>query len=618
VTYEYDRLDRNFKDAKKQKLVDLRKQLATHAAQKPEPLPSAPIVRDVGREAPPVLIPKKGNDPIEPAFLEVLGEPAPKIAPPAGLDSTGRRSALADWLVKPENPLTARVMVNRIWQYHFGRGLVATSSDFGKLGDPPTHPELLDWLAMRFVKEGWSIKRMHRLMMTSQTYQQAAHGEQGNSVADPLVVDPENHLLWRMSTRRLDAEQVRDALLAATGRLDLTAGGPAADFSKPRRSIYSRVLRNTRDPLLDVFDAPEGFQSAANRNVTTTPTQALLMINSGYMLEQAENFARRVAEENPSNDPVSRIDVAFRLAFGRLPTDDERRASVRFLADQAKRIHHEEVAPPAVKLEKIPFRDGSAVVLEPNGEMKRADVPESSKLPSGDFTVEAFVVLRSTYDDASVRTIAAHWNGDKTKPGWSFGVTSRKSQFKPQMLVLQLWGSDEYDKPTYEPIFSSLNVQLNKPYYVAVTVKLSEQGPAGVTFYAKDLSNDDEPLLTSQNAHRVVKIPGERGMFTIGGCGDRVYSKVWDGLVDDVRLSNVALANEQLLLTAEQLGPTTVGFWEFEPQAGVFKDTSANKLDIRFGRSGASEGKSNVPPEKQAWIDYCHVLLNANEFIYVD
>jgi hypothetical protein len=623
VQYEYDRLDRNFKDAKKQKLVDLRKQLAVHQAQKPEPLPTAPITVDVGRDAPPVFIPKKGNDPIEPAFLEVLGQPVPKIAPPPaaekmGRETTGRRSALADWLVQPENPLTARVMVNRIWQYHFGRGLVATSSDFGRLGDAPTHPELLDWLAVQFVREGWSIKRMHRLMMTSQTYRQAAHGERGNSEADPLVADPENHLLWRMSTRRLDAEQVRDALLAATGLLDLTAGGPSADFSKPRRSIYSRVTRNTRDPLLDVFDAPEGFQSAANRNVTTTPTQALLMINSDYMLNMAEDLARRVKTEHKSHDQLARIDAAFRLAFGRTPTDDERRASLAFLAAQAKRIHHEEEAPPVVKLEKIPFRDGSAVVLEPAGTMKRADVPDSAKLPTGDFTVEAFVVLRSTYDDASVRTIAAHWNGDKTKPGWSFGVTSRKSQFKPQMLVLQLWGTDEYDKPTYEPIFSSLNVQLNKPYYVAVTVKLSEQGPSGVTFFAKDLSNDDEPLLTSQNAHRVVKIPGERGMFTIGGCGDRVYSKVWDGLVDDVRLSNVALKNEQLLLTQEQLGPTTVGFWEFEPMAGVFKDTSANKLDIRFRSAAGSPGKSNVPPDSQAFIDFCHVLLNANEFLYVD
>ena len=652
VTYEYERLDRNFKDAKKQKLVDIRKQLATHAAQKPEPLPSAPIVRDVGREAPPVVIPKKGNDPIEPAFLEVLGQPAPKIAPPAGLDSTGRRTALADWLVDPKNPLTARVMVNRIWQYHFGRGLVATSSDFGRLGEAPTHPELLDWLAVQFVKEGWSMKRMHRLMMTSQAYQQAAHGARGdNSLsrreragvrgaphpasghllpqgegikADPLIVDPENHLLWRMSTRRLDAEQVRDALLTTTGLIDLTSGGPSADFSKPRRSIYSRVLRNSHDPLLEVFDAPEGFQSAANRNVTTTPTQALLMINSNYMLDQAEDFAKRLGKEHPSHDDVGRIEAAFRLAFGRVPTDDERRASLRFLADQAKRIHHDEVAPPVVKLEKIPFRDGSAVVLEPSGPMKRADVPESSKLPSGDFTVEAFVVLRSTYDDASVRTIAAHWNGDKTKPGWSFGVTSRKSQFKPQMLVLQLWGADAYDEPVYEPIFSSLNIQLNKPYYVACTVKLTDQGPTGVTFYAKDLSNDDEPLLTSQNSHRVVKIPAERGMFTIGGCGDRVYSKVWDGLVDDVRLSNVALPNEQLLLTAEQLGPTTVGFWEFEPMAGVFKDTSANKLDIRFGRAAdgaegsSGEAKRNIAPDKQAWIDFCHVLLNANEFIYVD
>ena len=145
-------------------------------------------------------------------------------------------------------------------------------------------------------------------------------------------------------------------------------------------------------------------------------------------------------------------------------------------------------------------------------------------------------------------------------------------------------------------------------------MKLAETGPGGITFHAKDLSNDDEPLLSSPASHRVVKISRERGMFAIGGRGDRGFGGLWDGLIDDVRLSNTALRGDQLLLNAEQAGPATVGFWEFEPQAGVFHDSSPNKLDIRF----ESEKKASSDPERQAWIDFCQVLLNANEFIYVD
>src|SRR5207244_650740 len=157
-----------------------------------------------------------------------------------------------------------------------GRGLVRTTSDFGKLGDKPSHPELLDYLARRFVAEGWGCKRLHRLILTSAAYRQSA-----TAPADEVALrkDPENRLLGRAATRRLDAEQIRDALLAVTGRLDLTAGGPSLDPTKPRRTVYCKVRRNYRDPLLDVFDAPEGFNSAAERNVTTTPTQALLLIN---------------------------------------------------------------------------------------------------------------------------------------------------------------------------------------------------------------------------------------------------------------------------------------------------------------------------------------------------
>jgi hypothetical protein len=635
VTYEFNRLDRQFKDKRKEQLVEARKQLQPFEASKPAPLPMGLTTRDVGREGPPVFIPKKGDDPIAPAFPTVLGDPPPAIAPPAGLESTGRRTALVKWLTRPDHPLTARVMVNRVWQYHFGRGIVATASDFGKLGEAPSHPELLDWLAVRFVEDGWSLKRLHRLMVTSRTYRQSVglRSEAGRSTIakrDPLLVDPENRLLWRMSTRRLDAEQVRDAVLAATGKLDLTEGGPSADFSKPRRSIYSRVLRNTHDPLLEVFDAPEGFQSAAGRNVTTTPTQALLMINGNYMLDQAAALASRLEKEHPTNDPVGRIEAAFKLCFGRVPRVDELSAARNFLARQSKQVEPakaasglaattpENPAPLAhVKLERIPFRDGNALVLDPKGPMRRAEAADDPRLPSADFTIEAFVVLRSTFDDAQVRTIASHWTGDKSKPGWSFGVTSRRSQFKPQMLVLQMWGEDADGQPAYEPIFSSLNIELNKPYFVAVSVRQADTGPRGVTFYAKDLSNDDETLQSSESSHDVVRIPSGRGLFAVGGRGDRGFAGLWDGLIDDVRLSGAALTSAQLLLNAEQPTATTVGYWEFEPRSGVFQDASKHGLHLAAG--GAKIAKPSADdPIRQAWIDFCHVLLNANEFIYVD
>lgn len=632
VTYEFDRLDRKFKDEQKAKLVELRKKLSDLSDGRPKPLPRAMTVRDVGREAPPVRIPKKAGDPILPEFLEVLGEQPPTIVPPPGLESTGRRTALAKWLTRSDHPLTTRVIVNRVWQYHFGRGLVPTASDFGRLGEKPSHPELLDWLAIHFVREGWSLKKLHRLMVTSQAYRQTSDGRpetgekelasQVSSPKSPLLVDPENRLLWRMPNRRLDAEQVRDALLAVTGKLDLESGGAAVAFNEPRRSIYCRVTRNTRDPLLDVFDSPEGFQSAASRNVTTTPTQALLMMNSPILLDQAATLADRLRKLHPdearSRDvDADRIATAFRLVLGRAPTDAEQSAALQFLNEQAKRIGPEEAPPEVAKLDKIPYRDGLAVDVDPSGSMRRMELNDDQKLPSGDFTIEAFVLLRSTFETASVRTIAAHWNGDNKKPGWSLGVTSLKSQFKPQMLVLQLAGTDAAGKPHYEPIFSSLNIQLNKPYYVAVSVRLNETGPAGVTFYAKDLSNDDEPLLTSANSHSVTAIPRERGLFSLGARGGAKIGGTWDGLLDDVRLSSAALDQGQLLLTSESVGPTTVGFWEFEPAAGLFRDSSPNRLDLKVPGSNSGAGGSS-DHRRRALIDFCHVLLNTNEFLYVD
>ena len=199
---------------------------------------------------------------------------------------------------------TTRVIVNQLWQRHFGRGLVATLNDFGHLGEPPSHPELLDWLAGYFVEHGWSLKEMHRLMITSATYRQSAEVRgQKSEVRDQrsevrsvpaMTVDPDNRWLWRQNLRRLESDQIRDAMLWVSGELDLKSGGPSADASKPRRTIYTKWLRNSRDSLLEAFDPPDPYTSTPQRNVTTTPMQSLVMINGSYTLQRAQALAGRI------------------------------------------------------------------------------------------------------------------------------------------------------------------------------------------------------------------------------------------------------------------------------------------------------------------------------------
>jgi hypothetical protein len=362
VKYEHDALAGKLKEADKKTWTELRDELKKFDEFKPAPLPVGYAMADVGPIAPPMIIPgDKSQTDIAPGLLTVL-DPAPtKIAAlPTAPNSTGRRAALARWLTSPANPLTARVMVNRVWQYHFGKGLVSTSSDFGRLGESPSHPELLDWLASRFVggvskpsspneklsastnangselrspENAWSIKSLHRLIVTSATYRQSPTHADADQQA---LKDPSNRLLWRANIRRLDAEQIRDSLLLVAGKLDATSGGPSVPASKPRRSIYTEQRRNTPDALLDVFDSADGFNSTAERDITTTPTQALLMINSKESLARAAEFARRIQTE-AGNDRESQIRAAYRLVFGREATSMEVTAAADFLNTQAAR-----------------------------------------------------------------------------------------------------------------------------------------------------------------------------------------------------------------------------------------------------------------------------------------
>jgi hypothetical protein len=269
-------------------------------------------------------------------FLQILGGHA---LPPGEMGSG--RLQLAEWLTDARGSLTARVMVNRIWQHHFGEGLVSTPSDFGKRGSPPTHPELLDHLAKRFTDIGWSIKAMHRLIMTSRVYRLASIGRPRNS-----DLDPANKLLWKFNRRRLDAETIRDSMLMVSGKLDLSRGGPhpfphfsswaytqhrpfAAVYESRRRSVYLMVQRIQKHPYLSIFDGPDTNLSTAQRGATTTPIQALFMMNSAFVHEQAEGLAARLMAA--SADDRGRIELAYRIALGRPPTRDETSKAVEHL-----------------------------------------------------------------------------------------------------------------------------------------------------------------------------------------------------------------------------------------------------------------------------------------------
>jgi hypothetical protein len=261
-------------------------------------------------------------------------------------DEGSRRAALAKWLTDPKNALLRRSIVNRVWQHHFGRGLVDTPNDFGRMGSLPTHPELLDWLADRFQSEGESLKQLHRLIVTSAVYRQASQG-------DPAAekIDAGNRFLWRMNRTRLDAESVRDAVLAVSGKLDLTMGGPSVqqfffkddhspvydyerfDVDDPksnRRCVYRFIVRSVPDPFMECLDCADPSILTPKRNTTLTAIQALAMLNNQFVVKQAEHFAERVRQ--PSNEPAQQITAAYQLAFGRDPRPDELELLIAYTA----------------------------------------------------------------------------------------------------------------------------------------------------------------------------------------------------------------------------------------------------------------------------------------------
>lgn len=315
----------------KERWQALKNQLAEFDHLKPSQRNSIMAAGETGPVAPPTFIPPQSADaePIVPAKLEVLGgEPLPALAP-AGGRSTGRRTALAAWINDPANALPHRVIVNRVWQYHFENGIVANASDFGRLGQPPTHPELLDWLAGWWLENGRSFKRLHKLIVSSATYRQASQHPERDQYAQ---IDNENRWLWHFPARRLDAEQVRDAMLVAAGVIDWQSGGPASEHTDFRRAIYTKVLRNKPDPLLSVLDAPDGTSTIAKRSVTTTAVQSLLLANAPLPLKVAQAMANDLRSEQPSTE--EQIKLAFQRCFSRPPSASELERALQFLDEQ--------------------------------------------------------------------------------------------------------------------------------------------------------------------------------------------------------------------------------------------------------------------------------------------
>ncbi len=619
--------------AEKEKYDALKKELAATEAERPKPLLKGLVMTDVGPVAPEVTIPGDPKHPIKPGYLKVLEGKSlelPSILPSD--HSTGRRTALAKWITQPGNPLTTRVITNRIWQFHFGRGLVATSSDFGRLGTPATHPELLDWLATRFVESGWSIKAMHRMILTSATYRQAAIRPVPEVAR---LQDPENRWLWRMNTRRLDSEQVRDAMLSASGELRQEMGGPSAEQTSPRRAIYTKALRNTRDPLLDVFDAPEAFGSIAVRNVTTTANQALLMINGDWPLKRAAAFAAEARRRAGSSDPAAIVESAYRAAYGRSPQAQELSRAVAFLKQHSDSIEKSEPSADTVNpasevsieapvTQTMPQRGGQAILIRNASPADMLRLPEAGSLLSTSFTVEAYVQLESLYENAEVRVIASQWDGDHAHPGWALGVTCEKSKYQPRNLILQIATPGNGKADGYEVIPSDFRIELHKAYYVAASVNLKEPKKTGVTFYLKDLTDMDAPLKSIAVAHRQTgsvesKIPLMIGGRLGGGAGKSPQG--WDGLIDEVRISNSALQADQILYNEGDAKGLICGHWLFKEHPGFFKDSSGQQKDLtRLASPSMADayGKPRSPKADAALIDFCHVLLNSSEFLYVD
>ncbi|QDU63341.1 Planctomycete cytochrome C [Planctomycetes bacterium Pan216] len=609
------------KPEKLKRYRELEAELKKFDKMKPKPLPKAFVATDIGSvPAPTYLLTRTTKEAVEPSFLALLGEDAPKIDPTE--TTTGRRMALANWIARDDNPLSTRVIVNRVWQRHFGQGIVPTPNDFGTLGESPSHPELLDWLTRRFLENGWRMKPLHELIMNSATYRMTARREPSST---ENTIDPTDRLLWRFPPQRLDAEQVRDAMLAVSGELKHRDGGASVSGGNPYRSVFVIKKRNRPDEMLGGFDAPLGFESAPSRIATTTPTQSLLLVNGNWSLDRSRAFAKRLLggkQEFQADD----VRKAYRLVFGREATDAEVDDALAFVNEQESAI------PKTVKTDKFPNETGMRPVaqhfgvvkdvklgrktlwLQPESRFERLHVQRDDGFDD-QFTVEAIVNLDRMYSDASVSTLLSRWNGSSKSPGWNIGVTSAKSAYQPKNFIVQLIGRTFQDEPAYEVVASGLRVPLGKPVYLAVSIaaNTSKENPTSgvVTFFMKDLSDRKAKLQTATVETSVVsKIQNPAAKVIVGGRDAKGHQ--WDGQLARLTISEGALPREQLLLGKDSAKASRILDWTF---GGDHGEQPAPETAWLRQASPTTDDASNKM--LGAVTDFCHALFNSNEFLYL-
>ena len=573
-------------DEEKAQYQALKDELKTFDPLKPKPLPDAFVATDADPVAPVnTLTNRRGEHDVPPGFPSIVAPELPQIQ--ATETSTGRRKALADWITRPDNQFTTRVVVNRVWQYHFGRGIVATASDFGTLGEPPTHPELLDYLALKFVSGGWHFKPLHREIMLSATYRQTARREPDTRAAE---IDPSNLYLWRFHPRRLDAEQVRDALLAVSGELDTKASGPAGDGNGMHRSIFTMKKRNTPNELLRALDMPGGFASTSERQSTTTPTQALQLLNGEWVIERSRKLASR----------MQRVDDAWLAVFGRPPTDRERISAQNFIE---KRISK---AGPIASSSQAAGSTGPPGTFKIGSAQERLVVNASEK-EGDEFTVEAVVKLDSVDANTELRTLVSRWDGGKGSLesfGWSIDMTGKKSRYKPGNVLMQFVGEDENANIGYQVVASNIHLQVGRRYHLVVRVSSPRRE---VAFTVLDL---DTAGSVAQSAvarmDNLSKLSQGASPVVLGGLGKRNPTRQWDGNIEALR---IMLGNQpEKVLNADSAK------WK----DGLVVWRAADSLGAPFAWSGADSRQDEAnDPFRQAMNDLCQMLLNSNEFFYL-
>ncbi|MEQ9406543.1 MAG: PSD1 and planctomycete cytochrome C domain-containing protein [Fuerstiella sp.] len=637
---------------------ELKAALKKFDAIRPAPLPTAFMATDIGPEPADTFLPTRTTKvPVEPSFLTLLNDGPPRITPTA--TTTGRRTALADWIVREDNPLSTRVIVNRIWQRHFGRGIVATPNDFGMLGEPPSHPELLDWLTRRFLNSGWKLKPLHELIMNSAAYRQTArreptesafgtarpavpHGglpEPPNENAEhhsvpsegrhtvesehrnrPADIDPTNRLLWRFPPQRLDAEQLRDAMLAVSGELKHRNGGRSVNGTAPNRSVYVIRKRNGPDTMLCGFDAPLCFESAPDRIATTTPVQSLLLVNGSWSLDRSRAFAQRLLadEKRLAADDIRK---AWRLVFGREAREEEVTDALAFIREQSKAI---QVPADETGLRPVTEHFGAvkdfglgtkALWIQPESRFERLHLKNTDGF-SDQFTFEAVTILDRIYPDATANTLISRWNGNSKADGWKICVTSAKSAYQPRNFVVALVGRTIQDETVYEVVASGLRYPLNKPVYLAAAISAAptNDNPAAgsVTFYMKDLSSPDSELQISKVATSVIGRIQNPAMKLIAGGRDS-SSHFWDGQFARLTISHGALPREQLLIGSESDKAVRILDWKFNGDDGEHPAPETAWLRRRPEIGGSVASVETF----RAVTDFCHALFNSNEFLYL-